>query len=184
MEVKNINLQKKDFISFFVYRHKKNFTIYAFPIVFVMIFILMISTIVKVGFNLGVVACLFTIIIGITYIYAINKTCKSYANQPFDIELDKGVYKIIRNKKVTFKSDLEKFAYYDETKNYFYLFVTKNNTFVLPKSAFDEENLAFLSTQIHKKMKKRKSPVFICILSTILGLSAIGFVVSYVLGLF
>ena len=106
MEEKNINLTRKDFLSFFIYRHKKNFTIYAFPIVFLMIFVLIIYNLIKVGFNLGVAFCIFAIIIGIAYIYAVLKTCKSYENHPFDLEIDKGTYKIIREKKVTFNQNV------------------------------------------------------------------------------
>ena len=183
MELKNINLNRKDFLSFFIYRHKKNWTIYSFPIVFVMIFVLFIYGLITAGINLGVIACLFTLIVGITYIIAVFKTCKSYENQPFDLEINKGEYKMIRNKKVTFRQDLEKFYCYDETKNHYFLFVDKTKTFVLRKSLFDEENLTFLTNQIHKKVRRRNAPILTRIISAVLGVSSIAFVVLIIIGL-
>lgn len=189
MEIKNINLRKKDFKTYFLNRHIRDWSIVSLPLLVIMMITAFIARIVSVGFDFVSACYLITILVAFLYFYSINKLSKSYENKPFDLFLDKGIYQMKRKNEnnrlvVTFKKDLKEFLYYDENEQYFYLFPEKTTTFVLPKNIFNDEDKKYFTAQITKKMTKRKTPWVKRVFHAILAVSAICFTIFFIVGIF
>lgn len=188
MEIKNINLTRKDFQSYFYQKHLSNWSLFSIPLLVIMVTMAFIARTISVGFDFVGACYLITILIAFLYLFMIFKLTKSYENKPFDLFLDKGIYEIRRkneNKKptLTFRKDLKDFLYYVENDKYYYLFPEKNTTFVLPKSLFDEENGKYFVAQINKKVAKKKKPWVSRIFNLVLSISAVGFTIFFFIGM-
>ncbi len=188
MELKNINLSKKDFQSYFYHKHLSNWSLFSIPLLVVMVATALIARTISVGFDFVGACYLITILIAVLYIFMVFKLTKSYENKPFDLFLDKGIYEIRRKNEnnkstLTFRKDLKDFLYYLENEKYYYLFPEKNTTFVLPKSLFDEENSKYFNAQLKKKVAKKKTPWGSRIFNLILAISAVGFTIFFIIGM-
>jgi len=189
MELKNIDLKKKDFQKYFVFRHIRNWSLISLPLLLIMVVIAFIYRTIYIGFDFLNACYLITFFVAIIYIFTIFKLSKSYENKPYDLRMDKGIYEIRRKNEnnrlvTTFKKDLKDFLFFDENKEYYFLFPKKNTTFIIPKNMLSGEDKKYFEAQINKKIEKRKTPWLSRIFNIILSISAILFSVFFLIGVF
>lgn len=168
MKKTNLTLKKKDFITYYYRKLTKDG-------MFISIFALLIFAIASIIYNpkdyyLLLIVCFFITL----YAIKILKTIKLNENKPFSLSITNTEYEILRpdekGKLVsTFFEKFKNFQYYDEYKNYIFIYVQKRMIFILNKDLFTNDEWNMLSKNIKSQIRYKKTNMFIVVLNIIVA---------------